>query len=170
MNPVKSMKSVKILAIASFYSLAMLPLASCGGGGEKPAAAHDDHDHDHDHAHDHGDEHAHTDGGEHGPTTELGQVESGGFTVKVAREGDVKAGSDVPIDVSVTGAKKVSAVRIWIGSEDAKGSIKAKADAEGDHWHAHVEIPDPLPAGAKAWIEVESEGGANAVVGVDLKL
>jgi len=156
------MKRLIPIAAVSFYAIAMLPLAGCGG--DKPPAPAAAHDHDHDH------DHAHADAGEHGPTTELGQVEADGFTVKVAREGDVKAGSDVPIDVSVTGAKKVAAIRIWIGTEDAKGSLKAKADTEGDHWHSHVEIPDPLPAGAKLWIEVDGDGGAKAVVSVDLKL
>lgn len=167
------MKTLSIIATASFYSLAMLPLASCGGGDKPatPAAAHD-HDHDHadgqaDHDHDHAE---HNDGHAHGATTQLGEQESGGFKIKASRDGDLKAGGDAPIDVWVTGGAKIAAVRFWIGTEDGKGSIKAKAELESDNWHTHAEVPDPLPAGAKLWVEVEAEGGAKTSVGFDLKM
>jgi hypothetical protein len=160
------------LATASFYALAMLPLASCGGDRPAaPAAAHD-HDHDHaagDHDHDHAAADTHHDGHSHGATTQLGEQDAGGFKIKASRDGDIKAGGDAPIDVWVTGGAKVAAVRFWIGTEDAKGSIKAKAEIETDNWHTHAEVPDPLPAGAKLWVEVEAEGGAKAVTGFDLK-
>jgi hypothetical protein len=85
----------------------------------------------------------------------------------------VKAGGEAPIDVWVTGGPKVAAVRFWIGTEDAKGSLKAKAVIENadqpNHWHTHAEIPDPLPAGSKLWVEIEAEGGAKSVISFDLK-
>jgi len=172
------MKTLSIIATASFFSLAMLPLASCGGGDKPaaPAAAHDhDHggaDHDHDHAAVPADAPAdgRNDGHTHGATTQLGEQESGGFKIKASRDGDLKAGGDAPIDVWVTGGAKVAAVRFWIGTEDGKGSMKAKAELESDNWHTHAEVPDPLPAGAKLWVEVEAEGGAKTVVGFDLKM
>lgn len=176
------MKRLIPIAAVSFYAVAMLPLAGCEGDkSAAPAAAHDhDHDHaaaDHDHAaagHDHGaasqDPAKPNEGHEHGTTTELGEQESGGFKVKASRDGSVKAGADAAIDVWVNGGKAGNAVRFWIGTEDAKGSIKAKAEVEVDHWHTHAEVPNPLPAGSKLWVEVDGDGGAKAVVSFDLKL
>jgi len=164
------MKRLIPIAAVSFYAITMLPLAGCGGDKPAaPAAAHD-HDHDHDHAaadHDHAKP---NDGHDHGATTELGEQESGGFKVKASRDGAVKAGADAAIDVWVNGGKAGNAVRFWIGTEDAKGSIKAKAEVEVDHWHTHAEVPDPLPAGSKLWVEVDGDGGAKAVVSFDLKM
>jgi hypothetical protein len=169
------MKRLIPIAAVSFYAVAMLPLAGCEGDkSAAPAAAHD---HDHDHAaagHDHAaasqDPAKPNEGHEHGTTTELGEQESGGFKVKASRDGSVKAGVDAAIDVWVNGGKAGNAVRFWIGTEDAKGSIKAKAEVEVDHWHTHAEVPNPLPAGSKLWVEVDGDGGAKAVVSFDLKL
>jgi hypothetical protein len=122
--------TLKTIAIASFYSLAMLPLASCGEGGSGAASStagkaedhghdHADHDHDHDHAAPAAAEDA---GHAHGATTQLGEQELGGYKIKASRDGDVKAGGDVPIDVWVTGGAKIASVRFWIGTEDAKGT------------------------------------------------
>ena len=153
---------------ASFYALCMLPLASCGGAGSGSPAADHGHDHaDGDHAHDHA---APSDGHTHGATIELGEAEAGGFKIKASRDGDVKAGGEAPIDVWVNGGKGGNAVRFWIGTEDAKGSVKAKAEVEVDHWHTHAEVPDPMPAGTKLWVEIEGDGGAKTVVGFDLKI
>jgi hypothetical protein len=168
-------KSLALVAVP-FYTLAMLPLASllasCGGG-DKPAApaatAADGHDHDHDHGdgHDHDHDHAAEgmSGHSHGETTQLGEQEVGGFKVKASRDGDVKPGGDVPIDVWITGGAKVVSVRFWVGTEDAKGALKAKAEIEGDHWHTHAEVSDPLPEGSKIWVEIEAEGGTTTLVG-----
>lgn len=155
------MKTSTLFATVSIASLAVL-------GCEKktpspkpatppaPAPAADDHaGHDHDHEH--------TDGHSHGAEVSLGSATIGGFEIKAVREGDVKPGGEVAIDLSIGGTAKPSAIRLWIGTEDAKGSIKAKAEAEGAGWHAHVEAPAALPQGAKLWIEVEAEGGAKSV-------
>ncbi len=156
------------LAPASFYAFAMLPLASCGGSAPGTHAADHGHDHaDGDHDHNHASPAAdHS----HGAVIELGETEAGGFKIRASRDGDVKAGGEAPIDVWVNGGKGGNAVRFWIGSEDAKGSIKAKAEVEVDHWHTHVEAPDPMPAGTKLWVEIEGDGGAKTVVGFDLKI
>jgi hypothetical protein len=129
-------------------------------GASKP----DDHAHAPGDGHDHGDDHG------HGATTQLGEQTAGGFTIKASRDGDIKAGSDAPIDVWVTGgAAKVAAVRFWIGLEDGKGSLKAKAELEKDNWHTHVEVPNPLPEGSKLWVEVENDKAEKTVTGFDLK-
>ena len=68
---------------------------------------------------------------------------------------------DAPIDVWIDGGvgKGVTAVRFWIGTQDAKGSIKAKAEIEEGKWHTHVEIPSPIAEGANLWVEIEEAGG-----------
>jgi len=134
--------------------------------------AGDGHDHKAGDGHDHKDDHAHGqgDGHGHGPTTELGQQSAGGFTIRASRDGEIKAGGDAPIDIWVTGgADKVRTVRIWIGTEDAKGSMKAKAELEKDNWHTHAEVPSPLPAGSRLWVEIETEKSAKVVAGFELK-
>lgn len=129
--------------------------------------AHGDHDHDHDHAAGgemHGDDH------HHGPTTALGEKDAGAFKVRASRDGEIKAGSDAPIDVWVTGGtEKVSAVRFWIGVESAKGSVKARAELEKDNWHTHADVPSPLPAGSALWVEIETDKGSKVLVSFDLK-
>lgn len=143
------------------------PTSPTAGGSSPAAAAKDDHmghDHADDHSHDEGDDHG------HGPTVELGEQSSNGFTIKASRDGDITPGGDAPIDVWVTGGSaKVSAVRFWIGTQDAKGSMKAKAELEKDNWHTHAEVPAPLPAGSKLWIEIETETPEKFTVGFDLK-
>ncbi|HEX8323541.1 MAG TPA: hypothetical protein VF595_06460 [Tepidisphaeraceae bacterium] len=115
--------------------------------------------------------------GHGGPIVALGSATAGAFQLSATRDqGPIEAGKDTPIDVTVTpaaGAAKPTAVRFWIGTEDAKGSAKAKAEvenpAEPNRWHTHVDIPTPLPADAKLWVEVEAEGGAKSTASFDLK-
>jgi hypothetical protein len=110
-----------------------------------------------------------------GKPLELGSGNAGPFAIRAARdEGAIKPGGDAPIDVWVTSGPRVSAVRFWIGLEDARGSIKALAaiedPAQPNHWHTHAEVPDPLPAGSKLWVEIEGEGGAKGTASFDLKM
>ena len=129
-------------------------------------AAQDDHDHveGDDHEHEEGDEH------DHGPVKQLGEKSADGFTIRASRQGDIVEGDDAPVDVSVTGAAKpIATVRFWIGSRDARGSVKAKAELEKDNWHSHVEVPKPRPAGSELWVEVEAEGGKKIAVSFALQ-
>jgi hypothetical protein len=162
------MKSTRSIAAVSALSALALVLAAPMGGCEKKAepakpatgtaaaakpAASGGHDHD------------------HGPSTALGEQTVGGFTIRASRDGGIKAGGDAPIDAWVTGGTtKVAAVRFWIGTQDAKGSVKAKAALEKDNWHTHVEIPSPLHADSKLYVEIESDKGEKTVAGFDLKL
>jgi len=134
-----------------------------GAGAPTKSDGHDHkpgENHDHDHADEHG----------HGPTVQLGEQSAGGFTIKASRDGELKPGGDAPIDVRIAGGSaKVIAVRFWIGSQDAKGSVKAKAEIEKDNWHTHVEVPSPLPEGSALWVELESDAGAKIVASFDLK-
>jgi hypothetical protein len=171
------MKTFRFLALT--FAIPALALALSMSGCEKkaetpakPAAKGDGHDHKAGDGHDHkdGDDHDHKDGHGHGPKTELGSQTAGGMTIVAAREGDVTAGKEATFDITVTGgAGKPAAVRVWVGTQDGKGSIKGKAEAEGDGWHAHAEVPTPIPAGSKLWVEVETAKGEKHVVGFDLK-
>ena len=151
----------------SLLVVGMLVIAACDQKAPAPAEpkaqqnkkadCHDEHDHG------------------AGPPIELGVATAAGFTIKAARDNfPIKPACDAPTDVWITGGSaKVKAVRFWIGTEDAKGSIKALAEienpAEPNHWHTHAEIPDPIPAGSKLWVEVEAEGGAKGTASFDLK-
>ena len=114
-------------------------------------------------------------GGHHGAVIELGNATIGAFTVRASRDqGEINAGGDAPIDVWLTGGtQKVIGVRFWIGTQDAKGSVKAKADIEDpkepNRWHTHAEVPNPLPPGSKLWVEVATEGGQKTSGSFDLK-
>lgn len=117
--------------------------------------------------------------GHGGAIVELGETTVDGMKIKASRDkGEIKAGGDAPIDVWVMTPDgkpaTVAAVRFWIGTEDAKGSIKAKSEievpTEPNHWHTHAEVPDPLPPGAKLWVEVEVNQDAKKVASFDLKL
>lgn len=113
-----------------------------------------------------------------GPVIELGSAAIGPFSVKASRdEGPIVPGKDAPIDVIATpvdgSAARVAVVRFWLGTEDSKGSIKARAEienpAEPNHWHTHAEVPDPLPADSKLWVEIEDDAGAHHVGSFDLR-
>jgi len=185
MNTVRALSltlAVPALALALSMSAcekkAETPAKSAATSGTpKSGDGHDHKDGDgHDHkaggTHDHkdGDDHDHKDGHGHGPKTELGTQSAGGMTIAAAREGDVTPGGEATFDISVSGGSgKPAAVRVWVGAQDGKGSIKGKAEAEGDGWHAHADVPKPLPAGSKLWVEVETAKGEKHVVGFDLK-
>lgn len=140
------------------------PTVSSGASAPKPA--------------DHAGEHKDTGAGHGGAVIQLGTTRIGMFEVEATRdEGEIVAGRDAPIDATVTpaagSAAKIAAVRFWIGTEDGKGSVKARADlenpAEPDRWHTHAEIPNPLPTGSRLWVEIEDDKGGRSVGSFDLK-
>lgn len=110
--------------------------------------------------------------GHHGPAIELGEAQVDKFTVRASRdEAEIKPGGDAPVDVWINGGtgEGVVAVRFWIGTQDASGSVKAKADIESGKWHTHVELPSPMPADSKLWVEIEESGGKKSVASFDLR-
>ncbi len=165
-------------ATCCFLTASVSILAACDG--EKPSAQvaapkADAHGHDHAPA---AAEHDAAPTVHGGAVIQLGSATIGAFDANATRdEGAIVAGKDAPIDVTITpsaGATvTVSAVRFWIGTQDAKGSVKAKADIEDpkspNRWHTHAEIPNPIPTGAKIWVEIEDSKGAKSVGGFDLK-
>ena len=117
--------------------------------------------------------------GHGGNVIQLGESTIGSFSVMATRDvGLIVAGKDAPIDVTVTptvGSTVMAiAVRFWIGTEDARGSMKAKSEienpAEPNRWHTHALIPNPIPAGSKLWVEIEDDNGEKVTGSFDLKL
>lgn len=146
-----------------------------------PERPNENHDHKpgESHAADHkeGDGHENGKGG-HGEIIELGTATTGSLTVRASRDkAEIKPGGDAPIDVWLTTADgkpaQVAAVRFWVGTEDAKGSVKAKAEIEDpkqpNHWHTHVEVPEPMPTGSKLWVEIEETSEKKTRVSFDMK-
>jgi len=99
----------------------------------------------------------------------IGETTRAGLKLVATMDSPVKPGGEGAFDLVITGGKP-KAVRFWVGTEDAKGSVKAKAEEETtDNWHAHAEVPDPLPAGSKFWVEVEPPTGETFKASFDLK-
>jgi hypothetical protein len=107
--------------------------------------------------------------GEHGRIP-IGESTQAGLQLLATMDSPVRAGGEGAFDVVITGGKP-RAVRFWVGSEDAKGSVKSRAEEETpDNWHTHVEIPDPLPPDSRFWVEVEPPTGEPFRVSFDLKV
>lgn len=134
----------------------------------------DDHDHKEGDGHDHakpaagmpagkaGDDHAGHDDQGHGAGGAMGTATIGAWTVSVS--GEVKAGSEAHLDIELSGnAAEPAAVRVWIGSQDGKGSMKQKADGGGSEFHAHTDVPNPIPEDARLWIEIDDGKGGKSV-------
>ena len=101
----------------------------------------------------------------------LGEKTIGSLKLVATMDAPVKAagGGEGAFDVVITGGKP-KAVRFWVGSQDAKGSVKAKAEEETtDNWHIHAEVPSPLPPNSRFWVEVEPPTGETFVESFDLK-
>lgn len=183
MKPLTSILAPALLTA----SLALLPACEDKPAAPAPAPtptpadshSHDGHDHaDGDHSHDHADHADHDHGHGHGEAVSLGDQTISGYNVAATRHGDIAAGKEAAIDLAITppgntSTSTIAAVRVWIGTEDARGSIKAKADAEGAAstiWHAHIETPTPLPDGARLWVEIEIQSGEKSTASFDLKV
>jgi hypothetical protein len=163
-------------------ALSLVPLAAVssltGCEEKKPAATPAKADaHGHDHAP--SGEHATSKAGHGGAVIALGEQTIGSFFAKATRDqGQIVAGKDAPCDVTLTPASgattKAVAVRFWIGTQDAKGSVKAKAEIENpkepNRWHVHAEVPNPMPAGSKLWVEIEDDKGGTVAGSYDLKM
>ncbi len=169
------MNAVRIMASSAWIALNVAAFVGCEkkseqatpSGGAQPQAGHSQGSEAGSHAPGHG-----------GTVIELGAITKDGFAFKATRdEGQIVAGKDAPIDVTITpGAgetRRVLGVRFWIGLQDAKGSVKAKAEVEdpkdSNRWHTHAEIPKPLPAGSMLWVEVETDKSEKIVVSFELR-
>lgn len=143
-----------------------------------PNSGQEEHNHSHDEGGDHDDHDDAKGGGGHageGPLMELGSTTAGSWKVSASRsEAALTPGGETVAECEVTGGSgTIAAVRCWIGTKDAKGSIKALAEIENAtdpaHRHVHVEVPKPIAAGSQLWIEVEDGSGKKHLAGFDLK-
>lgn len=130
------------------------------------ADSHAGHNHDHDHDHDH-DHHHHHDG-EH---LELGTATTAGITYEAIQIGELDEDShEQVIEIVLTeGSPRPAAARIWIGTEDAEGSVKTRAEGSGNMFDVHVELPESLPADSRLWVEMENSQGESATSSFELK-
>ena len=100
----------------------------------------------------------------------IGQTTISGLTLVATMDKPVKPGDEGAFDVVITGGTP-KAVRFWVGTESAEGSVKAKAEEETPaNWHAHAEVPEPLAPGSRFWVEVEPPAGQAFKASFDLKL
>jgi len=98
------------------------------------------------------------------PMTNLQAVTIGPFHVQPMFEEKL---SDGHFNLRITGPE-FTAVREWIGPEDASGVVVVKTIVENDYQHGHIEMPDPIPADAKLWIEIETSDGGRVKGSVPL--
>ncbi|MBL4591482.1 MAG: hypothetical protein JKY96_05930 [Phycisphaerales bacterium] len=175
-TPISGLTFCAVLAA----SLSVLP--ACEQKSSSPqqdVADKDEHEHGPDGEHaDHDDMPAASTAGHGGAVIALGTSVIGPFDVRATRdEGLIVAGKDAPIDITVTPTAgstiKAAAVRFWIGTKDAKGSVKAKSEvenpAEPNRWHTHAEVPNPIPEGSKLWVEIETDNGETVIGSFELK-
>jgi hypothetical protein len=100
----------------------------------------------------------------------IGERTMGGLKLVATMDEPVKPGGEGAFDVVITGGKP-KAVRFWVGTESAEGSVRAKAEEETtDNWHTHAEVPNPLPPGSKFWVEVEPPAGEKFTTSFDLRV
>jgi hypothetical protein len=90
----------------------------------------------------------------------LGRQKIGDYTVSVIMVGEADAGHTVDFDVKLfDNDKDPKALRIWVGTEDGKGSDKVQLQKKETTFGAKVKVSDPKPAGSKVWVEVETDKG-----------
>jgi len=173
--------NTKAALIVSFAIAPVAVLGTLTGCEKQEAATSTANDHGHDHGP--GGEHTSESSSGHAPghggaVIQLGEKVIGSFNTKATRdEGAIVAGKDAPIDVTVTptagSTAKAVAVRFWIGTQDAKGSVKARAEIEDpndpNRWHTHAEIPNPIPSGAALWVEIEDDKGGTSAGSFEMR-
>ncbi|MCK6491277.1 MAG: hypothetical protein L6R48_23750 [Planctomycetes bacterium] len=119
-----------------------------------PLNAADDHA---GHNHSGGDAHA------HGKTEAIGSVDIGVYKVAVSASGAIAAGKEWHLELQLNPTQPApKAIRVWVGTESGRESIRAKAEAEKDaksEFSAHVLVPNPIPNDSKLWIAIEAENG-----------
>jgi hypothetical protein len=99
----------------------------------------------------------------HGPAIALGTVTITTTAVAVSAAGAFAAGAEWHLEMVLTPDQPApKAIRVWVGLENGRGSVKAKAEAEKGakgEYSAHVEIPKPLPGDSALWIALEAADG-----------
>ena len=101
--------------------------------------------------------HAHA----HGQPVALGKATIGTAAVAVTGAGEVVPGQEWHVGVALPpDAPAPKTIRVWVGTENGRGSEKARAlKATGGSYEAHVAVPKPLAAGSAVWVALESTAG-----------
>ena len=93
----------------------------------------------------------------------LGKKPVGEYTVSVIVIGEADPGEKVKFDIKLyQGKTDPKALRVWIGTEDGKGSAKATGSKGTTTYVGEVEVPKPLAADAKLWVELETDAGVKS--------
>ncbi len=96
----------------------------------------------------------------HGKAVALGEVKAGEQRLLVSGSGTVAPGKSWPVELHLKpDLPAPTAIRLWVGLETGRGSVKARAEAEKNakgEYAAHVEIPNPIPADSMLWLSIES--------------
>ena len=159
-----------LFAVCAF-SFAMTSCAKKDSNSAQGQAATSDHDHANDHGHDHADDHGHDHADDHGhdhADAISKTIDIAGTQLVISIEGTVTANAELHVEITAANADKISALRLWFGTQSGEESLKTKADDEGDHWHAHVECPSTIPNDSSLWIEVEDTDGTRLSKAVPL--
>lgn len=91
----------------------------------------------------------------------LGRQKIGDYTVSVIMIGEPEAGHTVDFDIKLfDNEKDPTALRVWIGAEDAKGSDVVELKKKTTTFVGTAKSPDPLPKDWKVWVELQTESGA----------
>jgi hypothetical protein len=97
-------------------------------------------------------------------------VDIGIWKVAVTIPKPAQAGKALDVDLVLTPAAQVpKAVRLWVGTANARGSVKVKAEPEAaGAYCVGVEVADPIPAEAQVWIAIEAADGTTIKASVAL--
>ena len=98
----------------------------------------------------------------------LGSITLAGGTFTVAMTGDIAPSTELHFDITQTAGPSVETLRLWIGDQSAKGSLKSKATAHNNYFHAHVESPVTLAMDSAFWMEAKNASGEREQASVAL--
>ena len=101
--------------------------------------------------------HNHTD---EGIIHKLGRVSIANITYEVMLHGEITPGGAAAIQIEVEYKKAPGELRVWIGAQNGRGSVKSllRADEHG-HFHGHLEVPAKLPHGSAVWLDMVTNNG-----------
>jgi hypothetical protein len=92
----------------------------------------------------------------------LGRKIIGDHLVSVIVIGGIDHDEQIDFDIKLIDAKtEPTALRVWIGTEDAKGSEKAEGKKGKTTYIGKVNVPKPLPTDAKLWVELVTSQATN---------
>ena len=114
----------------------------------------------------------HEHGHDHGKVVSIGSVDIGTYKAAVLASERFAAGKEWDVEIQLNADQPTpKAVRVWVGLETGRGSVKAKLDAAKEPkgaYNGHVTIPDPIPAESKIWIAIEPESGETGKASLSL--